>query len=233
MRILIVDQCSGSKDCASDLAEIDQERTGELSREEALAEVGIDGIPAKNLYVGKQQRRITEAVDSLTTKGYEVDRYFISAGFGLIQADERLPPYEATFNNMAKAERDERSQRFKLTERIESLVEDEDFSLVFFALGSKYYGAFDLESVLATTPTETAVVLFNQERLATRYENVESVPARTEQGKKFGSTVVGLKGTYLKNFATSLAEDDTNISASKAAEYCTTKPTQSGFDQYS
>ncbi len=236
MRLLIIDQCSGTKDFPDDLPVADQEWTGRADQNEILSSLDIDGIQARDLYNGKQQQRIGEASRLLEANGHNVSRYFLSAGFGAVAADVRLPPYEATFNKMTKAEIKERSRKFGLTERLLTLIENNDYNIVFFALGMKYYDAFDLKRVLSAVPTETTVVLFNQEEIEDNYENVVSVPARTEQGKKYGSTVVGLKGTYLKHFAAAIEDDEASILPSEAAEYCLTSPSegsQSGIDSYS
>ena len=236
MRILIVDQCSGTKAHPESHPVVDQEDTRNTDPEDLLDNLGIAGIQAKDLYTGKQQQRITEAVRTLRQKSNEVERVFISAGFGLIGDEQRLPPYEATFNTMSTSEIAERTEHFRLTERVTELIDDGSFDIVFLALGSKYYDALDLEEVLVSIPAKTTVVLFNQEAMDSEHEQVVSVPARTEQGKQFGSTVVGLKGTYLKNFAAALDSTENSITPERAAEYCLTDPSessQSGIDNYS
>lgn len=234
MRILIIDQCSGTKSYPESHPVVDQEGTRNADAEELLESLDIEGIQANDLYAGKQQKRITEAVHKLRRKNHEVDRYFISAGFGLVSDGQRLPPYEATFNSMSKAEIAERKEEFKVTERLTEIINTDDFDVVFLALGSKYYEAIDLGSLLSSVPADTAVVLFNQESLE-EDEQIVSVPARTEQGKEYGSTVVGLKGTYLMNFAAAVGDSQKSITAEEAAEYCQTDPTagtQPDIDSY-
>ena len=236
MRILIIDQCSGTKSHPEDYPVVNQEETKSEDPESLLESLGIEGIRAKDLYDGKQQRRITEAVHTLTRKGHDVERVFISAGFGLVNENQRLPPYEATFNSMSQAEIAERKDRFRLTQRLRELIDAGDFDIVFLALGGKYYDTIELDTLLSSTPVETTVVLFNQENLEGKYEQAISVPARTEEGKQFGSTVVGLKGTYLKNFAATLDDSKESVTPGEAAEYCLTDPSansQSGIDNFS
>lgn len=236
MRILIIDQCSGTKSHPEDYPVVNQEETKSEDPESLLESLGIEGIRAKDLYDGKQQRRITEAIHALTTKGHNVERFFVSAGFGLVNEDQRLPPYEATFNSMSQAEIAERAERFQLTQRARELIDNVGFDVVFLALGAKYYDTIDLNGLLSSTPVETTVVLFNQEEIEEGYEQVISVPARTEEGKQFGSTVVGLKGTYLKNFSAALCDSKDSVTPDEAAEYCQTDHStgsQSGIDNYS
>jgi len=236
MRILIIDQCSGTKSYPENHPVVDQECTKQGDVESLLQSLGIEGIRAKDLYAGKQQRRITEAVQTLRRKDHGVERFFISAGFGLINENQRLPPYEATFNLMSRTEITERKEQFRLTQGLKDVIDAGKFNTVFLALGAAYYEAINLDELVNSVPLETAVVLFNQEAVEERYEQTVSVPARTEQGKEFGSTVVGLKGTYLKNFSAALADSQDSVSPEQAAEYCLTDPStgsQSGIDNYS
>lgn len=234
MRILIIDQCSGTKSFQESLPVVNQDGTRNADAEEILESLDIDGIQANDLYAGKQQKRITEAVHTLRRKNHEVERYFISAGFGLVSDGQRLPPYEATFNSMSKAEIADRKREFQITERLTEIIDTGNFDVVFLALGSMYYEAIDLDSLLSSVPANTAVVLFNQESLE-EDRRVVSVPARTEQGAEFGSSVIGLKGTYLMNFAAAVEDSQNSITPKEAAKYCLTDPSsgsQSGIDNY-
>lgn len=236
MRILIVDQCSGTKSHPDDYPVIDQKTTKHSGAESLLNRLGIEGIRAQDLYTGKQQKRITEAVHALSRSGHTVERCFISAGFGFVTANQRLPPYDASFNSMSKQEVTERAESFELTQELREFVNTESADIVFLALGSAYYDTIDLHGFLSTVPVETTVVLFNQENAEKPYEHAISVPARTAEGRQFGSTVIGLKGTYLKNFSAAIGNAKNSITPQEAVEFCETDPSagsQSGIDNYS
>lgn len=234
MHILIVDQCSGSKDYPETSAvytadEIDKHGLEDLrSREESATK------KARSLYAGRQQRYVDEAVDSLRSAGHEVDRYFVSAGFGLVGEKEQLPPYEVTFGEMSSEQIETRSECLRLDEDIQKAVTSTpQFDIVFFALGSDYYQAIDLESILSVIDEETITVVFNREELADEFEQVISIPARTDDAKKHGTIVVALKGVYLQNFADHLSNGKEIDSYSDVEKYCKTEyTTQTGFDEF-
>ena len=225
MRILIIDQCSNSKSypedsVAFDASEIDDAGLATLRRREDAA-----SIPARKLYTGRQQKYVGDAVDSLRANGHTVGRYFISAGFGLVAENEELPPYNVTFADMTASEIDSRAEVLGLTEQTQDVISAEAYDIVFFALGSDYYRALNLPETLSAVPEETIGVTFNQEELADQYDNVTSVPARTEQAKEHGTIVVALKGTYLKNFADNLAHGSEPTSVEDVSAACLTEPT--------
>jgi hypothetical protein len=234
MRILIIDQCSGSKDFPEESPVFSAEDIDDASRESLLERDRVARQKARDLYDGRQQRYIDEAVDALREAGHEVDRYFISAGFGLVSESTELPPYEVTFNGMSNAEIRDRAAELGISEDVQGLVSTESqYDVAFFALGSNYYLGLDMEAVLDDLTAETFAVVFNQESLAGDYENAISISARTEEAKDNGSIVVALKGTYLKNFADHVTAGAAVETLADVEAYCTTEyTTQTGFDRY-
>ena len=233
MKILVVDQCSNSKSipdssvCFS-AAEIDAESLDELR-----ARDGAVSVPARKLYAGRQQRYVGEAVDSLRAGGHSVERYFISAGFGIVSESEELPPYDVSFAEMSDSERADRAEKLGLNDRIRELVSEEAFDVVFFPLGSAYCTAVNLPDVLSELPAKSIGVTFNQEEIVDEYENVISIPARIEEAKAQETIVVALKGVYLKNFAANVARGVSIDTPEDIAVACLEPPTsQVDFDDF-
>jgi len=111
--ILVIDQCSGSKEIPDDAPIFGEEETLQFSREDLLARDNVPGIAARDLYTGRQQNHVKSAVRWLLRQGHDVDRYFVSAGFGLVAEDEYLP-YEVTFSSMNVSDIRERSAKLDI-----------------------------------------------------------------------------------------------------------------------
>lgn len=225
MDILIIDQCSNSKSHPDESTVFDAEEIDEAGLEALRARDECVCLPARKLYAGRQQRYISEAVDSLRANNHTVDRYFISAGFGLIEENEELPPYEVTFTDMNDSEIESRSASLKISEQICEAITSNSYDIVFLALGSDYYQALDLSEVLAVLPENTLGVTFNQEEDTEQYENIISIPARTEQAKEQETIVVALKGVYLKNFSRHLANGELPETITEIQLACLSEPT--------
>jgi hypothetical protein len=158
MRLLIIDQCSGSKDVPDTAPEFEADEIDEYGRDALLARDDVSAVPARQLYTGRQQKFINSAVDRLRTAGDTVDRMYISAGFGLVDESTELPPYEVTFSDMSAADIDERSARLGIPSAVRDAIHtDPPYHILILALGSDYYRACDLEGVLAALPNETTV----------------------------------------------------------------------------
>ena len=201
MRILVIDQCSGSKEIPKGAPVFDEEETLEYTREELLGQNNVPEIEARDLYTGRQQGFVKDAVRRLRGNDHDVERYFVSAGFGLVGERDRLPPYEVTFSSMNVGEIRERSRQLNIQEELERVLTKSDYDIVFFTLGSDYYTSIDVDKIVQEVPADRIGVVFNRKLVDEQFENIVSVPARTEDAKRHGKIVVGLKGHYMKNFA--------------------------------
>jgi hypothetical protein len=232
MKILVIDQCSKEKDYPDAIEPYDAEAIGESTREALLERDSTARKKARTLYAGRQQSYVTEAVDKLRRSGDTVDRYFISAGFGLVAEDDFLPPYNVTFADHTPVEIERRASKLDIQSDIVDLLSG-DYDLVFFALGGDYYRSMNLSAILEETPSDTWVVCFNCQSDIEGFENAISIPARTEQAKNHGTIVVALKGKYIQNFAEHRSHGRQVSGTEDIEVYCTTSyTTQSGLDQY-
>jgi hypothetical protein len=233
MKILVIDQCSGSKEFPDSAESYGAEEIDESTLEELRTRDETVSIRARDLYTGRQQRYITQAIEQLEVRaGDSVDRYFISAGFGVVDDTEELPPYNVTFNDYPPEEIERRASKLGIERDLLELL-DEEYDLVFLALGSEYYRTFDLSTVLGSVSSDTWVVCFNCASEAAAFDNAVALPARTEQAKQQETIVVALKGKYLQNFADHRSHGAQVTSPEDIETYCTTAyETQSDLGAY-
>ena len=234
MHILVVDQCSGSKESPEWFDAFDTTAIDNSSLDELRTRDRTPTYAAHALYTGRQQQYIGEAVDRLREAGDTIERFYISAGFGLVHEETEIPPYEATFKDYDEAGIQERSDDLDIGSNLLGLVDKGPaYDIIFFALGSDYYESFDLTHILDAIPGSTLVVLFNREEDVDQRPNTVSIPARTAEAKEQGSTVIGLKGHYLKQFAAHRANGTPIESTTDLIECCNSGPTeQSGLTTY-
>lgn len=233
MRILIVDQCSSKKRGTDRHDPLDLETIDTESRDQLVERSGVPTYRARELYEGRQQQRISEATNMLVSAGDEVDRIFLSAGFGVVDEDESLPLYDATFADMNSSEIDSRSADLRIHEDLRTQMSNGDYDIIFFALGRDYYRSARLDDLLPHISDETFVVFFNREELEQEYDNGLSLAARTTQAKHYGTIVIALKGEYLLNFATHRKAGSQVVDVDDIEAFCKEPvSTQSGFQNY-
>lgn len=234
MRILIIDQCSAAKEVPEWFDPLNEETIDSSSLQKLRAKERTPLLPARNLYRGRQQTYISEATDQLRSAGDTVDRLFISAGFGLIDEDTSLPPYDLTFKDFSNDEIDERATKLEIEERLVNHIKTESpYDIVFLALGSDYYRSIYLEEFIDNLAEQTICVLFNLEAVAEGRENVVSISARNGDSKEHGEIVVALKGKYLKNFAEHREHGHLVEKPEDVVKLCTTEyTTQTEFERF-
>ncbi|MFC7196121.1 hypothetical protein ACFQL4_18240 [Halosimplex aquaticum] len=127
-----------------------------------------------------------------------------------------------------------RSRRLGIQEDLRKVLHETDYDVVFFTLGSDYYTSIDIDEMVQQVRPDRIGVVFNRELVGDQFENIVSVPARTEDAKNHGTIVVGLKGLYMKNFAQRLENvdmlDPDNIEY--LCRHVEDGPTQAAFEKF-
>ncbi|WP_324757042.1 hypothetical protein [Haloarcula montana] len=236
MHVLIVDQCCKQKAYPKDSETLTADDIDATEREALLDRKDVHSIPAADLYVGRQQKAIDRAVNTLRATDHTVTRVFISAGFGVVDENEPLPPYNVTFSGMSAGDIRKRADELSITQDLLNVISDSPKpDVAFFALGADYFTSFDTEAVLSALPGETVNVLYNREERASTLSNSISLPARNADASQYGVNAIELKGYYIERFASRLesVSDDQPLSTDEIWSVCTeSNSSQSALDSF-
>ena len=201
MRILVVGSCSKKKlnqsvtsPTCKDLASIEDIKTW---REKSC----YPSTRVRDLYTGNQNRELVNGVDLLRQiEKTEVKLFVISAGFGLVEEKDTLPPYDCSFSGMKKFQIQERAEWMKIPLDFEELLESE-FDLVYLAVGKKYFLTLGEEW---KSKSKSTIIGFNQDLPDATGLSVPSahkiVSAFSRNGHKIHG-VTGFKGDLLRILA--------------------------------
>ncbi len=200
VRILVLGSCGKKKlhdtPTQPNCHEINKERDINYWRSQFSKYVA----PAREMYTGPQNTELAKAIDLLRTiSNVEVQFSIISAGFGLLEEQELVPPYDCSFSNMRMPEVRKRAQELGLSSSFTSLV-NRRFELVYLALGKRYLAALGTDSLAAI---EIPTITFHGESS----KHLVKIPCSAEVVKsfsKFGNKihgVVGFKGDLLRILA--------------------------------
>ena len=163
MRTLVITPCSAKKRgdvsepaTAADLA--DTER-----REKAKARLSAFAHPAVEMYTGAHHRLVMEGVQAVWQHcGREIlDVAILSGGYGLLVADQRIIPYDVTFDQFDEDELIQWVDRLQVPERATELVRQYD--LVFYLLSGSYLAVLNLP--LDVPDSVQQIVLTGQDSL--------------------------------------------------------------------
>lgn len=154
-------------------------------------------VPARDMYLGPQNRELVKAVDILRTiPGVEVQLVIISAGFGMLYEEDLVPPYDCSFTTMKIANVRERSSQLQLKEAFTQLVET-GFDLIYLALGKRYLEAIGNDILSTLQATTISFHGRDTEHLVRISCSAETVKTFSSSGHKIHG-VVGFKGDLLR-----------------------------------
>jgi hypothetical protein len=149
------------------------------------------------MYTGPQNTELVRGVDLLRTiPDVEVRLVIISAGFGILDEHDLVPPYDCSFAGMKMAEVRKKSEELDLQASFTQLINN-GFDFIYLALGKRYLAALG-KDVLSMIKTPT--VVFNGQES----DHMIRIPCAAETVKSFSKRgykihgVVGFKGDLLR-----------------------------------
>lgn len=200
MRVLVVGSCGKRKF----LDDLEQPSCHDIDGEKDInywkQRFSTKHASARDMYTGHQHKELVKAVDLLRSiPGIEVQLIIISAGFGMLQEEDLIPPYDCSFSTMRIAQVLERAKMLQIREEFINLLEN-DFDLIYLALGKRYLAALGVDDLsMLKTPT----VLFHGHDST----HLIRIPCAAETVKSFSKNgheihgVVGFKGDLLRVLA--------------------------------
>lgn len=216
MKITIVTSCTGEKLYKPDNQLnkedllLDHESQTFLGR---IQELKKYETYAEEMYTGQQHVRLMDGVNSFRSRFGQssIDLCILSAGYGFIPGEQRIVPYECTFQGMKKKEIHSLASHLSIPEKAREIFSRRsDLTLVL--LGENYLKALELdENVQFNTPT----VFFSgsgAKKQILGHGDCTFIPLSNPEAKKFSCGLIGLKGEIAKLILKGLVEANLSIS---------------------
>ena len=212
MNTLIITSCTGKKKEKPDNQLTQKDfMDGKLliKREKELKEYIT---PAAKMYTGDQHIKLMNGISSLREKYHKkgLDLAIVSAGYGLIKENQKIAPYEVTFNDMKTSEIKQWSEHLKIPENLEKMIKGYD--LIIFLLGDKYLRALKLP-LNNIKPKQKLVFLASKtsKKLIPSNHPCYFLEVGKKEAKDFKYGLVGLKGHLFKLLSKEIIENDKNL----------------------
>ncbi|SDE92327.1 Queuine tRNA-ribosyltransferase [Fontibacillus panacisegetis] len=191
-RILVVTSCTGEKlHKPINQLVFDDFKNKEVlrRREEELLEFKER---ADEMYTGSQHLALMNGIKEYRQQGGDIDLCIISAGYGLLNEDEQIVPYEVTFNTMDSRSIKRWARELKITQVLQTKIAEYD--LIFFLLGDKYLQAVEWPLNL---DKNQKVIFFAGASSRARILNWDDYHVLTigeKEAKTFKYGLIGIKG---------------------------------------
>lgn len=200
--LLVISSCTGAKlykpSNQMTLADFQQGPEHVGARE---AELKPYMTSAKRMYAGQQHVLVSQGFDLLNAQKKLVSKLeIISAGYGLIDDNQFIAPYETTFNDLSTKEITAWSRQLGIHADLEAAVRGYD--VVIFLLGEGYLKAAELP--IESTPEQSFIFLASGGSAKTLPQHAAKQAVMTlgnQDAKRFGYGLVGLKGFLFHRLA--------------------------------
>lgn len=210
-RVLVITSCTGEKKFKPE-NQLIQDDFKELARFAAREEeLKPYRLPAGQMYTGMQHLRLMEGVEILRSAyGRDIlDLYILSAGYGLINEEKEIVPYEVTFNNMNAEEIKEWTRFLKINQSLSQKIKGYD--LVFFLLGDKYLRALELPLEVNNNKRLLFLASKTSRKLIPKEQPYYFIEIGQAEAKSFSYGLVGLKGYLFKLLAQEIVKQGKEI----------------------
>ncbi|NIM97172.1 MAG: queuine/archaeosine tRNA-ribosyltransferase, partial [candidate division Zixibacteria bacterium] len=199
MKILIITSCTAEKRYKpkKQLTQTDFLLRGTeafLRREEELSAYQL---PARKMYTGQQHVRLIRGLELMRKACPEatIELKIVSAGYGLLDEESAIVPYELTFQNMRSRELREWADFLQLPKKI--LSKFSDYDLTFVLLGEEYLKALAFPETL----DHKGVLVFLTSKGGLRYlpsgSNILPITLDKSDARRLGAGLVALKGRVM------------------------------------
>jgi len=207
-RILVITSCTGDAVGHPGLQLSDFQNPERLKRAEGI----LHGLmrPAGLMYTGQQHVCAMNGVRRLrgTLGADAVKICILSAGYGVIDEDRLIAPYDVTFSGMPRSEARRWARQIGAADGIRTRLPGHD--LVIVLLGSLY-----LEAVDPPLPTGDGqrVIYFSKAAERGRLTRTGGVLvlAGARESARYRMGIIGLKGRMLELFSQAVARDGQSI----------------------
>lgn len=193
LRILVITSCTGEKSVHDEhqltLADFQLGPEHVQAREKDLPEARAD-----ELYTGLQHQRLMRGVlAARQSNSIDLELHVLSAGYGLVNAERLLAPYEATFSGMRRDDLLEWARQLHIASDIrEVLGQAFDFTLIL--LGEDYLAACELSADLSLGGPTIFLCSAASSKKLPKLPQLSAVIVTNAEAKRFGCGLVGLKG---------------------------------------
>ena len=149
--------------------------------------------PAEKMYTGQHHVRLMRGVEAVRTQtSHTLDLWILSAGYGLIHADQPVAPYDCTFNRMSSAELHAWAHHLGIPAKTNQLLQS-NYDLLLVLLSNNYLAACKLEEV---DRLNNALFFagYHDSKWINQMPGARAVPLYNNEAKRFSCGVISLKG---------------------------------------
>jgi hypothetical protein len=208
MRILTITSCTGEKvSSPANQLTLDDFVQGGAHLKKREKELKDFELPAGEIYTGQQHVRLIRGIEGVKEiKNLKIDLHILSAGYGMIPADQVVVPYECTFATMKTKELRQWADKLQVPQDFRETVGAKyDIGLVL--LGDNYLDACALDAKVKFGGPTLLFCGTGTAKTLPPMNHVRVVAISNPEAKRFSCGLVALKGELAARVLKGVAND--------------------------
>ncbi len=196
LKVLVLTSCNGERKYnpeniarTKDLDDI-QSRN---KKEEELKDYKINAI---DMFISTQNKIIVDSIIYLDKSQSIIDLCYVSSGYGLLNYNDPVIPYDVNLSALSMNDLDKRSDFLRVHEEV--YYKAKNYDLVFFLLGYEYLRFLKLPLDLGENTKKIFFISPSDEKVLPENYQMEIVKTGNEEASKFDITPSELKGFIFK-----------------------------------
>lgn len=158
-------------------------------------------------YIGSSRKSMNLLTDS--TKNF-IDHYIISAGYGLIAAEDNIESYDSTFKSLKASEIPIIGHKLRIRYNLDNLIKHNTYDYVIVACGGEYINSLELQTPFVYDNTQIIFMCPSNMKRNPWGSSVHNIFLNVDTREGFNSSFLDLRGKILYNYF--LKNSEFNIS---------------------
>jgi len=210
LKILIISSCAGEKKYSPANKALSADLDDFHLRQIKEKELETYKIPAKEMFLSSHNLKILEGIKLIKDiPNIKIDLSFVSSGYGFINSDDFVIPYEINLPIMTKTELDKRADFLKIHE--EAYYKARNYDLVFFSMGYEYLRTLKLPLQFSDDVKQIFFTSPNNEKFIPKDKNTFVFVLGNEELSTLKIQANELRGFIFKLLCKSIFEDNNII----------------------
>lgn len=195
--ILVISSCNGDRKYYPENIALAKDLDDIQSRQYKENELKDYKIKAHEMFISVQNKMILEGLNYINKNQSDIDICYLSSGYGLLNYNDYVIPYDINLSAMSMSELDKRSDFLRIHEEV--YYKAKNYDLVIFMLGYEYLRTLKLPLKLEAKTKQIFFISPSDEKVLPDNNNIYLVKTGNEEASKYNITPSELKGFIFKN----------------------------------
>lgn len=192
INVLIISSCNGEKKYNPENRALSKDLDNITLRNKKEEELKSYKIPAQEMFISLQNKTILESFNLLNKEHVNIQLSYLSSGYGLINDNDEVIPYDVNLSALSMFDLDKRSDFLRINEEV--YYKARNYDLIVFILGYEYLRMLKLPLKLESNIKQIFFISPSDEKVLPDNNDLYLVKTGNDEAGKYNIKPSELKG---------------------------------------